>query len=64
MTSLQLYNVAFGESVLNDAIAVVLFETFRSFQGRPFTEGAIPMASFFWGGRGGPLVLVCCKGRE
>lgn len=40
----QLYSIIFGESILNDAVAIVMFETLSQFHGEP-----IHLFSFFHG---------------
>ncbi|GAB4823231.1 hypothetical protein N2152v2_010277 [Parachlorella kessleri] len=37
-----LYNLVFGESVLNDAVAIVLFRSLAQFSGASFTLGTLP----------------------
>jgi sodium/hydrogen exchanger 8 len=37
----QLFYLVFGESVVNDAVAIVLYKTFEYFVGNPFTGGSI-----------------------
>jgi NhaP-type Na+/H+ or K+/H+ antiporter len=41
-----LYNLVFGESVLNDATAIVLFRTLEEFYETPLSWGTIPL--IFW----------------
>ncbi|KAL3155429.1 hypothetical protein ABBQ38_010986 [Trebouxia sp. C0009 RCD-2024] len=41
-----LYNVVFGESVLNDATAIVLFRTLEEFYETPLSWGTVPL--MFW----------------
>ncbi|CAK4080960.1 unnamed protein product [Aphanomyces euteiches] len=41
-----LFYLVFGESSLNDAVAIVLFESFSKFIGNSFTASAIPTAIF------------------
>ncbi|KAI8114397.1 hypothetical protein M9434_002522 [Picochlorum sp. BPE23] len=44
-----LYNLVFGESVLNDAVAIVLFHSIESSLGSSFSVGTIPAVFFqFW----------------
>jgi len=38
-----LYNLVFGESVLNDAVAIVLFNTFTEFYQTPWSASTIPL---------------------
>ena len=39
-----LFNLVFGESVLNDAVAIVLFTSLQHFTDRPFGLGTLPGA--------------------
>ena len=41
-----LYNLVFGESVLNDATAIVLFRTLEEFYETPLSWGTVPL--MFW----------------
>ena len=41
-----LYNLVFGESVLNDATAIVLFRTLEEFYEDPLSWGTVPL--IFW----------------
>ena len=41
-----LYNLVFGESVLNDATAIVLFRTLEEFYETPLSWGTVPF--MFW----------------
>ncbi len=41
-----LYNLVFGESVLNDATAIVLFRTLEEFYETPLFWGTVPL--IFW----------------
>ena len=41
-----LYNLVFGESVLNDATAIVLFRTLEEFYKTPLSWGTVPL--MFW----------------
>lgn len=41
-----LYNLVFGESVLNDATAIVLFRTLEEFYETPLSWGTVPL--IFW----------------
>lgn len=40
-----LYALVFGEAVLNDAVAIVLYQTFESFLDIPFTTGTVWQAT-------------------
>eukprot|EP00455_Lapot_gusevi_P013191 TRINITY_DN1637_c0_g1_i5.p1 TRINITY_DN1637_c0_g1~~TRINITY_DN1637_c0_g1_i5.p1 ORF type:complete len:620 (+),score=219.59 TRINITY_DN1637_c0_g1_i5:85-1944(+) len=53
-----LYNLVFGEAVLNDAVAIVLYKTFESFLEVPFTSSTIAQAfvKFIWVSIGSLLV--------
>ncbi|MCJ1306918.1 monovalent cation:H+ antiporter, CPA1 (nhx1) [Agyrium rufum] len=42
----KLYTVIFGESILNDAIAIVLFETAQSYIKTPSADGDVAVGSF------------------
>lgn len=41
-----LYNLVFGESVINDATAIVLFRTLEEFYETPLSWGTVPL--MFW----------------
>ncbi|KAL2912046.1 monovalent cation:H+ antiporter, CPA1 (nhx1) [Polyrhizophydium stewartii] len=41
----KLYAIIFGESVLNDSVAIVLFSTLGKFQGKPFTLATVAQGS-------------------
>jgi len=45
-----LYSLVFGESVLNDAVAIVLFQSFEAFVTLDFSAGIMfsALGSFFW----------------
>ncbi|PSC74995.1 sodium hydrogen exchanger 3 [Micractinium conductrix] len=44
-----LYNLVFGESVLNDAVAIVLFRSMSDFASQPFGIGTLPAVLLrFW----------------
>ncbi|RHY35135.1 hypothetical protein DYB32_000391 [Aphanomyces invadans] len=45
-TEPTLFYLVFGESSLNDAVAIVLFASFSKFIGNSFTASAIPLAIF------------------
>ncbi|KAK9843766.1 hypothetical protein WJX81_005547 [Elliptochloris bilobata] len=55
-----LYNLVFGESVLNDAVAIVLFQTLQKSAGAPLRWAALPLlgANFAFIGIGSMLVGV------
>jgi NhaP-type Na+/H+ or K+/H+ antiporter len=57
----DLYALVFGESVLNDAVAIVLYKTFAFFLDRPVTVDAVLEAAytFFWVFLGSMLIGVC-----
>ena len=46
----DLYALVFGERVLNDAVAMVLFRSLLTFRGRAATAGAVAaaVATFLW----------------
>ena len=61
----QLFALVFGESVLNDALAIVLFEMLRGFVDRPATADLVMLGiaealAIFFGSMLVGLVVSCC----
>lgn len=46
----DLYSLVFGESVLNDAVAMVLFRSLSRFQHAPATPAAVALAAASFAG--------------
>lgn len=43
-----LYSLVFGESVLNDAVAIVLYHTLLQFEATPVTAGSIARGLWYF----------------